>query len=121
MHGVSQRLTCDDLDVLYFGSIGCRIAALGFPHYHSLLKHAPTILAIPQKVQLGPKLLYREDLSEIRCGCIKFSISRNRRSFQISFPSETEYNLASIGLFWIFGLYPFLGLDVYPERENLSY
>ena len=50
---VFQHLTCQDLEGLHSSSTGGRIAVLAFPRYHTLLTHAPTILAILKVTRLA--------------------------------------------------------------------
>lgn len=50
---VFRNLTCNDLEALHSSSTGGRIAVLGFPQYHNILMHAPSLLAILKKTQLA--------------------------------------------------------------------
>lgn len=50
---VFRHLTCGDLEALHSCSTGGRITVLAFPPYHTLLTHAPTILAILKETRLA--------------------------------------------------------------------
>lgn len=53
LYMVFWHLTCDDLEALHSCSTSGRMAVLGFPQYHNILQHAPTILSILKKTRLA--------------------------------------------------------------------
>ena len=73
---VFRHLTCDDMEALHSCSTGGRIAALAFPQYRNLLKHAPTILAILKETGLARSFtitkIYETFASSLCTNCGQF-------------------------------------------------
>lgn len=73
---VFRDMTCEDLEVLHSCSTGGRIAILAFPLYHTLLKYAPTILAILKETGLARSFtvtkIYETFTSSLCTACGEF-------------------------------------------------
>lgn len=73
---VFRHLTCGDLEALHSCSTGGRLAVLAFPPYYTLLRHAPTLLAVLMETRLARSFtitqIYETFVSPLCTNCSHF-------------------------------------------------